>query len=154
MGQVLHGENSAPRIAAQFYKAVVQAVLLYGSETWNLTNLALARLEGFHVCAAYKMARKHQPKRANGVWVYPKTADILEECGMATIAVYIQSRCQTIAMYMATRPIFKACLEGEQRQGLILLQWWCEQPMCLDAIDAIGSDASDGQLDAPAPADA
>jgi hypothetical protein len=65
----------APQIAAKFYKAVVQAVLLYGSETWNLTKLALARLKGFHVCATYKMAREHWPKRgANGVWVYPKTA--------------------------------------------------------------------------------
>jgi hypothetical protein len=58
VGQVLCGEHTAPRIAAKFYKAVVQAVLLYGSETWNLTNWALARLEGFHVCVAYKMARK------------------------------------------------------------------------------------------------
>ncbi len=90
--QVLHGENTAPRIAAKFYKAVVQAVLLYGSKTWNLTNLALARLKGFHVRTAFKMARKHQPKRsANGVWVYPKLADVLEECGMATITTFIQS---------------------------------------------------------------
>jgi hypothetical protein len=116
VGQLLRGENTAPKIAAKFYKAVVQAIFLYGSKTWNLTSSALARLEGFHVCAAYKMARKHQPKRgANGVWVYPKMADVLEECGMATIAVYIQSPCQTIAIYVATRPIFKACLEGERR---------------------------------------
>jgi hypothetical protein len=86
--QVLSGENTAPRIAAKFYKAVVQAVLLYGSEMWNLTNLALARLEGFHVCTAYKMARKHRPKRGdNGVWIYLKMVDVLEECSMATIAV-------------------------------------------------------------------
>jgi hypothetical protein len=32
VGQVLHGENTAPRIAAKFYKAVVQAILLYGSK--------------------------------------------------------------------------------------------------------------------------
>ncbi len=116
MGQVLHGENTAPRIAAKFYKAVVQAVLLYGSKTWNLTNLALARLEEFHVCATYKMARKHQPKKgASGVGVYPKTVDVLEECGMATIATYIQSCRQAIAMYLATRPIFTACMEGKQR---------------------------------------
>jgi hypothetical protein len=38
--------DTAPRIAAKFYKAVVQDVLLYGSEMWNLTNLALVRLEG------------------------------------------------------------------------------------------------------------
>jgi hypothetical protein len=155
VGQVLHGENTAPRIAAKFYKAVVQAILLYGSKTWNLTNQALARLEGFHVCAAYKMARKHRPKRgANGVWVYPEMVDILEECGMATIAMYIRSCCQTIAVYVATRPVFKACMEGERWQGLMLRQWWWEQPMCLDAIDATGSDANDGHLDAPAPADA
>jgi hypothetical protein len=155
VGQVLRGENTAPRIAAKFYKAVVQAVLLYGSKTWNLTNSALARLKGFHVCAAYKMARKHRPKRgANGVWVYPKMADVLEECGMATIAAYIRSRCQTIAVYMATRPVFKACMEGKQWRGSMPRQWWWEQPMCLDAIDATGSDANNGHLDAPAPADA
>ena len=98
MGQVLCRENTAPRIAAKFYNAVVQAVL-YGSKTWNLINLALARLERFHLCAAYKMARTHQPKKgANGVWVYPKTVDVLEECGMVTIAAYIHSCCQTIAV--------------------------------------------------------
>ena len=33
VGQVLCGENVGPRIGAKFYKAVVQAVLLYGSKT-------------------------------------------------------------------------------------------------------------------------
>jgi hypothetical protein len=155
VGQVLHGENTAPRIAAKFYKAVVQAVLLYRSKTWNLTNSALARLEGFHVCAAYKMVRKHWLKRgANGVWVYPTMADIMEECGMATIAAYIQSRRQTIAVYVVMRPVFKACMEGKRQRGSMPRQWWWEQPMCLDAINATGSDASDGHLDAPAPTDA
>jgi hypothetical protein len=50
IGQVLRSENVTPRVAAKFYKAVVQAVLLYGSKTWNLTTKAvLAQLEGFHV---------------------------------------------------------------------------------------------------------
>jgi hypothetical protein len=55
VGQVLRGENVTPRVAATFYKAVVQAILLYGSKTWNLTASALARLEGFHIHVAYKM---------------------------------------------------------------------------------------------------
>ena len=101
------------------------------------------------------MARKHRPKRgANGVRVYLKTADVLEECGMTTIAAYIWSRRQTIAVYVATRPVFKACMEGKRLQGLMPHQWWWEQPMCLGAIDATGSGANDGHLDAPAPADA
>ncbi len=59
IGQVPRSENATPRVAAKFYKAVVQAVLLYGSETWNLTKAVLARLEGFHVRAAYCMAQVH-----------------------------------------------------------------------------------------------
>ncbi len=46
-----------------FYKAVVQSVLLYGSKTWNLTKTVLARLEGFHIRAAYRMAEKHKPRK-------------------------------------------------------------------------------------------
>jgi hypothetical protein len=37
---------------------------------------------------------------------------------------------------------------------LIRNQWWWEQQMCLEAIDATGSNANDGQSNAPAPADA
>ena len=152
VGQVLRGENVGPRIAAKFYKTVVQAVLLYGSKMWNLTKSALARLNGFHVPVAYKMARKHRPKRGlNGVWVYPKMADVLEECGMKTIAKYIQVCRQTIAMYVVTRPILTACVGGERSMQR---QWWWEQLMCLDAEDAIGSNTSDGHLVASTAADA
>jgi hypothetical protein len=52
-------------------------------------------------------------------------------CGMATIAVYIRSHRQTIAVYVVMRPVFKACMEGKRRQGSMPRQWWWEQPMCL-----------------------
>jgi hypothetical protein len=49
VGKVLRSKNTTPRVAAKFYKAVVQAVLLHGSKMWNLMKAVLARLEGFHV---------------------------------------------------------------------------------------------------------
>ena len=61
VGQVLRGKNATPCVAAKFSKAVVQYVLLYRSKTWNLTQSVLAQLEGFHIRAAYGMARKHKP---------------------------------------------------------------------------------------------
>jgi hypothetical protein len=105
VGQVLRSKNPTPWVAAKFYKAVVQAVLLYGSKTWNLTKAVLARLvEGLHVRAAYRMAQVHQPKQVAGnQWEYPKTSDILEECGMATMKHYIQKRRATIAIYIAVQ---------------------------------------------------
>jgi hypothetical protein len=39
VGQVLCGENTAPRIAAKFYKAVVQAILLYRVRCGTLPTL-------------------------------------------------------------------------------------------------------------------
>ncbi len=41
VGQVLRAENVPPWIVEKFYKAVVQAVLLYGSETWVLSTATL-----------------------------------------------------------------------------------------------------------------
>ena len=66
VGQVLRSKNASPRVAAKFYTTVVQAVLLYGSETWVLSTTALARLEGFHIRAAYRMAKQHKPRRGPG----------------------------------------------------------------------------------------
>jgi len=72
IGQVLRQENAPPRVSAKFYKAIVQSILLYGSETWVLSSAVMARLEGFHIRMAYRMAKEHVPRRgANLQWVYP-----------------------------------------------------------------------------------
>ena len=140
VGQVLQADNTPPKVSAKFYKAVVQSVLFYGSETWNLTKTALARLEGFHVRAAYRMAKVHKPRRGlNQVWVYPDTEDVLKECGMHSISHYIGVRWETIFRYVVDRPIHTTCMEGERRRGSALRQWWWEQQMCLDDEDADGA---------------
>ena len=62
VGQVLQSENASPFPSARFYQAVVQAILLYGSESWVLSPTAMAWLKGFHVRCAYRMAKDHKPK--------------------------------------------------------------------------------------------
>ena len=133
VGQVLRSQNVAPFVAARFYQAIVQAVLLYGSETWVISRTALARLEGFHIRAAYRMAKDHKPKRGPGnVWEYPRSEDVLRECGMKTMEEYIAIRRQTVATYVATRPILAECQRGERKRGAVPHQWWWELPMDLD----------------------
>jgi hypothetical protein len=120
-------------MGAKFYKAVIQAILPYGSKTWNLTASALARLEGFHIRTVYKMAQEHQPRQgANHVWTYPRSADVLEECGMWTIVEYIRKRQDTIAVYVATRSILEACRVGERQRGSMPRQWWWEKLMSFE----------------------
>ncbi len=94
---MLMTDNTPPKVSTKFYKAVMQSVLLYSSKTWNLLTTTLAQLEGFHICAAYQMAIKHKPKKGpHHRWVYPRSSDVLQECGMATILHYINVRRATI----------------------------------------------------------
>jgi hypothetical protein len=87
------------------------------------------------------MAQVHQPRRVAGnQWVYPKTSDVLEECGMIRMQDYIQKGRATIAIYIADRPILEACRQKECKRGLHPRQWWWEQAMILDIDNAIGSD--------------
>jgi hypothetical protein len=116
-------------------------MLLYGSKTWVLSMAALASLEGFHIRAAYRMAVRHKPRRGLGNrWIYPKSTDVLEECGMSTLEEYITVRQQTIAVYVATGPILVECRQGERKRGAVPHRWWWEQQMDLNVSDAIGSD--------------
>ncbi len=40
-----------------------------------------------------------------------------KECGMLTVAEYISIRQQTIAVYVATRPILDKCQRGKRKLG-------------------------------------
>jgi hypothetical protein len=97
----------------------------------------MARLEGFHIRAVWRMAKTHKPWQGpQNEWVYPRSEDVLQECGMKTIAEYVQIRRQMIAVYVATRPILQDCRQGEQQRGAVPHRWWWEQPMDLDVPDA------------------
>jgi hypothetical protein len=58
VSHILRAENASPKVCGVFYIAILQAVLLFGSETWKLSSLSLKSLEGFHIRAARCMAGK------------------------------------------------------------------------------------------------
>ena len=88
---VLRAENASPRVCGMFYKATVQNMLLFGSETWVLTPITLDRLEGFHGKAARRMTGK-LPVLAHGIWTYPKTSEVLAAAGLRNIEHYVRVR--------------------------------------------------------------
>jgi hypothetical protein len=81
------------------------------------------------------MANKNKPKRSPwNEWVYPRLEDVLKECG-TMIEEYIQILRQMIAVYVATRPIFDKCRQGERKREAVPHRWWWDQPMDLDVPD-------------------
>ena len=60
--QVLKGKNMCSKVCRFFYKARIQAVLLYRNKSWNLTKRMMRMLEGFHIRAAHRVAKRHKPQ--------------------------------------------------------------------------------------------
>jgi hypothetical protein len=85
---VLRAENATPKTCGMFYKATMQAVLLYGSETWSLSPLSMKRLEGFHIRAAWRMSGKRPEQNVDGSWTYTRPEEVLEAVGMKSIPHY------------------------------------------------------------------
>ena len=95
----------------------------------------MARLKGFHIRAAYRMAKEHVPRQGPlQQWVYPSSEVVLEECGMHIIKHYIDVQRETIAKYVVGRSIHAECQGADRRHGSVPWRWWWEQRMCLDNI--------------------
>ena len=61
--------------------------------------------------------------------------NVREEVGLHTIRNYIRVRLNTVAQYIATRPILDLCAEAERRRETQLRQYWWDPPMDLDAAE-------------------
>jgi hypothetical protein len=86
---VLRREITSPKVCGVFYKAVVQAVLLFGSEMWKLSPLSLKSLEGFHIRTAHCMVGMQPAKNADGTWKYLSSKDVLKTVGLKMNDHYI-----------------------------------------------------------------
>ena len=131
--RVLRAENASPRVSGMFYKATVQAVLLFGSESWNLSPSAIKCLEGFHLRAARRMTGMMPREQPDGSWTYPSSEKVLEKAGLHTIQHYMEVRRNTILKFLIDRPIHALCEDAVRKRGTGKRQYWWEQPMDLDA---------------------
>ena len=72
MAKLLKREGANPLQMGRFYMAVVQAVLLYGSESWTITLRDMKALERFQKKAARYMTGSHLQRDNSGEWHYPE----------------------------------------------------------------------------------
>ncbi len=100
------------------FKAVVMAVLLYGSKSWSLTPAALKRLKDFVIRATYQMAQANKPQRnLNGTWEYPEISDVHMEVGLYLVKHYFWKRRNTIAQFLADHPLHDLVNDARRQRG-------------------------------------
>ena len=119
---ILRSQGVKPRVMGYFYKAVVQAVLLYGSESWVLSEFFLKQLRSFHARVARYLTGRHIRQLEDGSWYHPPTGDVLEEAGLETVDTYIKRRRDTVRRFVLYRPLYRECLRSNAISAKAV--WW------------------------------
>jgi len=125
LSRILVREGATPGVSGMFHKAVVQAVLLCGCESWVLTDKVWKVLASFHDRAARRIARK-MPYEVGEVWIHPPLEEAREDAGVHTIQHCAEKRQNRVAMCVASRPIWPHCVGTDANPDISASQimWW------------------------------
>ena len=131
MAKILKDEGANAKTMSKFYLTVVQAVLLYGADTWVVSKRNMDSLRSFHKRAMRYMTGLHIRKGEGDVWEYPDSEETREKCGLWDIEVYIQRRRGTLKKYLTRyrAQLLKEALQCPKHcKDANKLVWW-EQPV-------------------------
>ena len=117
MKGILRREGATTRISGNFFKAVVQQVLLFGSETWVVTPNTERALSAFLHGEERRLTGRQPRKEKDGEWQYPSLEGAMEEAVLTDIRTSILRRQNTVAQYIATRPLLDLCVGARAREG-------------------------------------
>ena len=109
LGKLLRQERADLRILAKFYRAVVQAVLLLGLETWVLMAAMLQNIEGLHVSFLRQMTGMKDQRLGDETWRKEKADRMLQAAGTKPLQEYTNKRQEKVAEWGTLRPILKVC---------------------------------------------
>ena len=125
LSRILGREGATARISGMLFKSVVQKILLFGAETWVVTPRMEKALSGFLHGAARRLTGRQARRGHNGKWHYPSLVGEMKETGLTDVGKSIANRQNTVAQYIATRPLLDLCEEARAREGTrVPLRWW------------------------------
>ena len=116
MLRILNREGAEPRVSGFFLNAMVQAVLLFRSDTWVVTPRMGKSLGGggVHNQLSRRLTRRLLRRTPNRKWKYTSAAMAWEEAGVLVVEEYIRCHHNTVAQYISTQSLFDLC-EGLER---------------------------------------
>ena len=134
-------EGATARISGTFFKSVDQQVLLFGADTWVVTPWMERALSGFLHGAARRLTGRQARRGKNGTWHYPSLEGSMREAELTDIGKSIANRQNTVAQYIATRPLLDLCEEARAREGTrVPLRWWNQKGIDWEAAKAKGEE--------------
>ena len=89
-----------------FYRALVQAILLYGSYMCVLSESMAKRVEGTHTEFLRMITGKKVGRLGDWTWETPGAKVVQEAAGAQLARIYIERRQVTLAQWVELRPLF------------------------------------------------
>ena len=117
MRKILRTEGSDPIVAETLYRAVVQAVLLFGAEIWVLTATMLQKMEGVYVGFLRHVVEMLACNLGVGMWQKEGAERVLQETGRKKLREYIETIQARVAEWVALRPIFEVFAKNTGFKG-------------------------------------
>ena len=102
MSRILIREGADPKVSGNFFKAVVQLVLLFGGDMWVVIPKMERALNIFQQRVTRRLTRRQPRRRGGGSWDYPLLAEAMAEAGFGEIRTYVTRRQNAVAQYIAT----------------------------------------------------
>jgi 5'(3')-deoxyribonucleotidase len=119
--------NGNIKIMSTFYKSIVQTILLYGSESWVLTQFIINKLNSFHHMCARHITGRHI-RLEEEVWIYPDTTITLQQANLLKIEKYIEKRRNKMKNYVHTLQIYEDCrVSRANSKTARKLVWWTQR---------------------------
>ena len=100
---------------------------MFGAETWVLTPRMERALSSFQHRVAQRLTGRQMRRQGDGICEYPSLEEAMAEAGFEGIRKYIKRRQNTVAQYIATRPIMDLCERSARRPGVRVYRGWWEQ---------------------------
>ena len=130
--KILKREGANAMIMSRFYMTIVQAVLLYGSDSWSIRTRDLEKLRSFHKRAIRYMTGQHIRKR-DEKWEYPEHEGLLKKCRLFPIDVYLERRRGTLRDYLLKnrQSLLQKAIEIKRNcRNVNKILWWNQPWLC------------------------
>ena len=92
LGKLMRGEGAEPKVSAMLYRAVEQAVLLFGSDTWLILAGKDWKIEVAHKCFISHITWQRSRQIADGKWEMPGTEVVWETAVTQSVMTNIGRR--------------------------------------------------------------
>ena len=109
-----------------FYRAVIQAVLLFGAESWALQDVIIRTVNSTHVGFLNRIMGKRSIRKYHGSWDTPASEEMLWAVGIYMADTYIGRRQSKVENWVSLQPLFGICMQETIYEGVgrNILLWW------------------------------